>query len=213
MSNDQPNNPQPDDSGMPSDPYATPPGEGQVPPGYQQPPPYGQPAAYGQPPAFDPAAGGYGQPPEPPKSLTNAVILMWVGAGIAALSLLALFFTDRDAAVDQLLSTDGLEMSQSEAESAVDLFTNFTIAIGILSIGLWVLMAVMNRRGKSWARIMATILGGLNIVFTLFSFSQPTSTVNMVMNILNVVLAAAILFLLYRPESSEYYAAQSRQRL
>jgi hypothetical protein len=86
--------------------------------------------------------------------------------------------------------------------------TAVAVIIGLISVGLWVWMAVMNRKGRSWARIVATVLGGLNIVFTVIGLTQDVG-IGTIVNIVTIVLAAAILWLLYRPESSAYYAAMS----
>lgn len=189
----------------PTDPYAQPPNAGQASPSYgQQPPPYGQP------PAFDPAAAGYGQPIPPPKPILNAVKLMFVGAALAALTtLLTLVFLDRDALIND--AVEQADISRGDAEAAVNAFVNGSIIIGVISIALWIWMAFMNRKGRLWARVTATVLGGLNIIFILFSFTQPSSGLNIAFNLVSVALAATILYLLYRPESTEYYEAQSRR--
>lgn len=212
MSNDQPTGSQPEQPDTPATPPSTPtPDPYAQPPAYgQQPPPYGD-AAYGQPEAFDPAGAGYGQPAEPPASILNAVKLMYVGAVLAAITtILSLFVIDRDALIEDAVEQS--DLTRDQAETAVSAFTTTSIVIGIISIALWVWMATMNKRGRGWARVVATVLGGLNIVFILVGLSQPTSGLNLVFNLVSVVLAAAILYLLYRRDSSEYYAAHSRRR-
>jgi len=47
-------------------------------------------------------------------------------------------------------------------------------------------------------------------VFTLFSLTSSGSGLNMIINLVTIALAAVILWFLYRPDSSEYYAAVSR---
>ena len=66
-------------------------------------------------------------------------------------------------------------------------------------------MAHANGRGQSWAG-GRVVLGGLSIASTLLSLATGTTTLGLVFSIITVVLAAAILFQLYRPESSRYYA-------
>lgn len=83
--------------------------------------------------------------------------------------------------------------------------------VGLLGAALWLWMAYANKAGKSWARVVATVLGGLNILFTLFSLSGGGG-LNLIINVLTIALAAYILYLLYRPESSAYYAAVSGKR-
>jgi len=202
MSNDQPNNPQPDDTGMPTDPYATPSHEGQVPPGYQQPP------AYGQPPAFDPTAAGYGQPVQAPKSILNAVKLMYVGAALSVLGVILGFATA--GAIEDDLRQQNPGFTDAEIDAGMNFVIGFTVVIALIGAALWIWMAIMNKKGRSWARTVATVLGGLNILFTLLSFAQGASGASLISNLISLALAGGILFLLYRPESSDYYAAQSR---
>src|SRR5690625_2044653 len=202
MSNDQPNNPQPDDTGMPTDPYATPSHEGQVPPGYQQPP------AYGQPPAFDPTAAGYGQPVQAPKSILNAVKLMYVGAALSVLGVILGFATA--GAIEDDLRQQNPVFTDAEIDAGMNFVIGFTVVIALIGAALWIWMAIMNKKGRSWARTVATVLGGLNILFTLLSFAQGASGASLISNLISLALAGGILFLLYRPESSDYYAAQSR---
>ena len=84
------------------------------------------------------------------------------------------------------------------------------VVIGLMAILLWVWMAETNRRGKSWARIVATILGALNIVFTLVGLLLGgNSGLVVAFSMVSAALAAVILYLLYRPDSSAYYEAVS----
>jgi hypothetical protein len=69
-------------------------------------------------------------------------------------------------------------------------------------------MAETNRRGRKWARIVATVLGGLNIVITLYRLTQSTG-LGTFLDIIVIALAATILWFLYRPESNRYYDAVS----
>jgi hypothetical protein len=69
-------------------------------------------------------------------------------------------------------------------------------------------MAWKNGQGRSWARVVATVLGAFNVLGTLGSFTQPGATgVTVTISIVNMVLAIVILVLLWRKESSSYYAA------
>lgn len=178
-------------------------------------PPAGQPWAAGPPPGQPPAwSGPVGEPslqesPEPPQSILNAVRLMYVGAGLSLLGLLfTLASTDsiRDAVED---SDTGL--SASEVDAAVNLAIGVGVVVALLGVALWLWMAAKNKQGRSWARTVATILGGLNILFTLFSvLGGNAAGLSLIVNVVTIALAAVILWFLYRPESSEYYASVSR---
>lgn len=144
--------------------------------------------------------------PRPSSSILAAVKLMQVGAGISLLGLL-FGLTTRDAMRDQLIE-DNPDMTTGELDQAVNVATGVGVVIGLIAVGLWLWMAQTNRRGLAWARIVATVLFGLNIVLTLYNVSQTTGF-GVVINIVSIVLAGAILWLLYQKDASEYYSAVS----
>jgi hypothetical protein len=122
-----------------------------------------------------------------------AVMLMYVGAG---LSLLGMFFTvaSRSVLRDQLLAEDP-EQTSAEQERAVNMASGVSVVIALISVGLWLWMAQANRRGHAWARIVATVLFGLDVVLTGYNLTQTTSF-GMVINIISIGLAGAIVWLL-----------------
>ncbi|HEX6337308.1 MAG TPA: hypothetical protein VFZ85_10160 [Jiangellaceae bacterium] len=216
----------------PSDPYETPgedrparpphygesppPQPGQAPPPYpgQAPPPYpgqappGYPGAqYGEPPGYAP----FGQPsarPEPPSSILTAVKLMYAGAVLSLLWTL-LVLPQRDVLRDAL-DDQNIDMTAGEMDSLVNTMIGVMVVVGLITVGLWVLMARTNRDGKSWARVIATILGAIAVLVGLLGMLQ-VDLIGLVMNLALVVLSVWILVLLYRRESTEYYNAMSRQ--
>ena len=205
----------------PSDPFGTTPGRHDEPRHGSQAsdPTHGQPPAYGQPPAgqpYDsqrPANPPIPAPPpfpdgepgprlQPPSSILNAVRLMYLGAALSAIGFILGLLTQgslRDDIADQNPDFDA-----GELDTAVTVAIVFTVIVGLLAVGLWIWMAETNRRGRKWARIVATVLGGLNIVLTLISLSQNTG-VGTFLNIISILLAGTILWFLYRPESNRYY--------
>ncbi|MGH8775851.1 MAG: hypothetical protein ACRDWI_11975 [Jiangellaceae bacterium] len=194
----------------PSDPFGTPPPDRPGEPDPQRPPSdpaYGQqPPSYPSVPPppipFEPAAGPAPQPPQP---LRRAVLLMYAGAALSAVALI-FAFGSRDSIREQVEDTQ--DLSADDIDAAVNFGYAFVIIVGLIAIGLWIWMAETNRRGKSWARIVATVLGGLNIVLTLFSLSGGGG-VNTIFQVVTIALAGVILWLLYRPDSSQFYAAMS----
>jgi hypothetical protein len=209
----------------PSDPYSTPPsgqGDNQQP---QQPPPFpGQsestPGYSAAPPPYQaPAEGTPGYPaapygeappavPDPPRSILTAVKLMFVGAGLQALTIV--FGLTGANQLREQLAEQQPDLTADELDGAVALGIGVVVVIGLIAVGLWIWMAFANRRGRSWARIVATVLGALNIAFTLFGLSQSTG-LSTIFQLITIALAAAIIFLLFRPESTAYYNAVSNQ--
>lgn len=217
MSNDGTSTP----DGQDADPYGgqQPPAPGQSP--YGQPdygqqggygrPDYGQQAGYGQPgPSYDAPP----VPADPPPSIRTAVLLMRVGAVLSLVSLLSTFFLIdqiRDEA-ERSLAAQGTELSGDTLDAAVAVGVAFAIFFGLVGVALWLWMAWANGRGRSWARIVSSILFGLSAVSFLFSFTQPQPLVTTLLGLVNLVLGAVIVFLLWKRESSDFYAAVSAQR-
>jgi hypothetical protein len=147
--------------------------------------------------------------PDPPPPLATAVKLMYVGAGLSALSVVVNLF-QRDELREQIAENDS-SLTDDEIDTAVNFGMAFSVVLGLVVIGLWIWMARSNERGQSWARTTATVLGVLSIVFLLFGLALGQSTpLSTAFGLVSLVLAAVILYLLYRPESSEYYRVRSR---
>ena len=170
-------------------------------------------------PSGDPAQQGQWTPPpyqsvtpvEQPSSIGLAVKLMWVGAAISAIGIVVAFF-QRDELRDQLREADST-LTASELDTAVSVGLTFVGIIGVISIALWIWMATTNGQGRSWARTVATVLGGLNVVFTALGFlGDQLTPLNVAFSILGIALAVTILVLLYRPESNQYFEYKTRMQ-
>ena len=187
--------------------YPAYPGAGAQPTG-----PGGYPAHPGTPPG-----GGYPPAPRPdvpqPGPIQLAVRLMWTGAAVSVISLIVGLATLGDAK-DQIrddLVKDDPNVSQSTIDAAYAIGIAFIVVLGGLGLLAWLWMAWKNGQGRTWARIVATVLGGLNVVVMLLSLVAPNAeAAALVFSLINLVLAIAILVLLWRKESSDFYTARSR---
>jgi hypothetical protein len=56
------------------------------------------------------------------------------------------------------------------------------------------------------------VLGVLAVVTTLLSFTQPDTALNRALSVAQLLVAAAVVLLLWRPDSSRYYEARSEVR-
>jgi heme A synthase len=120
-----------------------------------------------------------------------------------------LVLPQRDVLRDAL-DGQSLDLTASELDSLINAMIGVMVVVGLVTTGLWILMARTNRDGKSWARVLATILGAIAILIGLLGMLQ-VDLIGLVMNLALVVLSAWILVLLYRRESTEFYNARSRQ--
>jgi hypothetical protein len=157
-------------------------------------------------PQYQPQAAA-AAPVERPSSVTRAVQLMYVGAALSVVGII-LAWTTKDQLRDQIAAA-GPTLSADNVDSAVTISLAIGTVIGLLSVALWLWMAWANGAGKSWARVVATVLGGLNVLSTVFALSSSSTGITLVTTVLSLVLAVAILVLLWRPASSAYFQARS----
>jgi hypothetical protein len=153
----------------------------------------------------------YAAPPDvaQPPSVLLAVRLMYVGAVLSLVGLLTTV-TRTDAIRDAVEDSDS-SLSESEIDTAVSVGIGFAVVVGLVGVGLWIWMAVTNGHGYSWARVVATVFGCLNVGFTLLGLGRPEATgLSNAIGLFGVALAIVILVLLWRPESSRYYEIKSR---
>lgn len=185
--------------------YPTYPGEGSSegtppPPGSAPPPP--------------PTGGSPAQPPQRPGSLDTAVRLMQLGAVLSVVSVVVtLFMLDslKDTIAETMRDADP-NVTQSSIDSFYTVNVVLSVVGGLIAAGLWLWMAWKNGQGRSWARIVATVLGGLGILLSLGGFATPGATaVTIGLTLINLVLAITILVLLWKKESTQYYNAVTAQ--
>jgi hypothetical protein len=165
-------------------------------------------------PANDPAASrqttGPVLPPRPPSSPPSSVIaavkLMYVGAGLSLLGML--YGLTTRVHTRERLAADDPDQTEAELSLAVDVTTGIGVTIGLIAFGMWLWMAQTNLSGLRWARIVATVLFGLNVIVTLYGMTQTTGF-GIVVSLVSIGLAGAILGLLYRQESTAYFVARS----
>ncbi|SDK29138.1 hypothetical protein SAMN05428985_103430 [Nocardioides sp. YR527] len=173
-------------------------------------------------------------PTERPKTLTYAVIGMWIGGLLNIVATILLFTMDttemKTLMVREMEKQPTYDPSVLDAREMADIFIPILqiggAVLGLVALGLWIWMAVMNGKGRNWARIVATILGALSLAGSLSSVgniagnaalggaTMPMSAGNVVLSVLDPLLVIAILVLLWLRPSSAYFSAvgAARQR-
>lgn len=160
--------------------------------------------------------GGVTRPATRPKPLDLAVKLMWAGAGLSLLSLLlSLVLRPSTEELRQAMEDAGLSMTDAQIEQQMAMGMITGVVFGLIGVGLWALHAWANGRGMQWARITGTILGALSILMFLFSLlgiavslATTSGVVSLVLSAVSALLAAAIIYLLWRPENRPWYEAR-----
>jgi hypothetical protein len=163
-----------------------------------------------------PPAAGAPQPAGPrPASVTTAVRLMWVGAAISLVSAL-LTPTMGDAMRTQIrdaLASSNSAMDPGTFDGFVTVILGVAVVFGIIEVGLWLLMAWQNGKGRTWARIVATVLFALGLLSAVSGLAQAgVAPLLTVLSVANAIVGAVVVFLLWRKESSLWFEAQSAPR-
>jgi hypothetical protein len=146
------------------------------------------------------------RPPAPP-SVVNAVKLMYAGAAVTTVSL-----------VISLVNLSGTKAAIKKAKptwtaAQVNSFDRFIIITavvsGLIGIALWLWMARANGQGKSWARVVSSVLFVLATVDLLGVFSEPKTAIGLVFPLLTWLVGLGAVFLLWRRDSTEFFKPQS----
>ena len=149
----------------------------------------------------------------PPWSIWYAVRLMWAGAALSLVVLAVTFLTAdsiKRSIADRLCEQSNY--SQHTADTQYQTLIASTVVVSLLGVVVWLWMARANGAGKKWARLFATGLGATNILGFLVSVTADGVTVpQIVLGGLNLLLAAAVLVLLWHPDSSDYYWFKSKR--
>ncbi len=148
-----------------------------------------------------------------PSSISLAVRLMWAGAAVSLLSLVVTLLNlgDLKSQVREQLAASGQEVTDQVVNASYAAAIAFGVLGSLIAVLLWLWMAWKNGQGRTWARVVATVLGVINVLSTIYTLTAGTAPIAAnILAVINVVLAVVILVLLWRKESSAFYQAQSR---
>jgi hypothetical protein len=144
----------------------------------------------------------------PPRSIVNAVRLMYAGAASAVLNAIvgsaAVFRTVHEV----FGGTTGVNQNTVNTVTAVDV--TVTIFFGLAGTALWLWMARANRQGRSWARILSTTLFAILTLTLPLTFLQIPYLPLWVTALAQWALAVAALVLLWVRPSGAYFTAMRR---
>jgi hypothetical protein len=144
------------------------------------------------------AASEVPQRPVQPASIRAAVWLMWAGAVLGLLGLIfTLVFSGR---IKKAVRKAALKAAQIHTLETVTV--SILAAVLLVGVLLWVWMALANGRGYGWARIVATVLFGLNTLYLIFAAGRAVTTAIFVA--IGWLIGLAAIVLLWRRESSAY---------
>jgi hypothetical protein len=159
-------------------------------------------------PASEPAPGP--PPIQPPRSVLNAVRLMYAGAALELLALVIAVVTRHSLKLAILIRHPLYSPAQvHHAETA----RIVPLVIGaLIAIGLWLWMAWANSRGRNWARVLSAVFFGINTFDLLISFFVVRATATMIVGVVIWLVGLAAIVLLFSKESALFYRQQLVRR-
>lgn len=156
------------------------------------------------------------QRPPQPQSLRNAVRLMWVGAALALVGVivtLAFSKNIKSAVTKAAVKANATNRSEGKTvltTSQIHSLANVTVGllaiVGVIAVLLWVWMAWANNKGRNWARIVATVLFGLNTISLLLEIGRASTTIIVV--VIGWLVGLGAIVFLWRKETTAYIKPQ-----
>lgn len=164
---------------------------------------------------YQPYPQGGGVPPEPvrpdpPRTVQRAVLLMYIGAALDVISLIVvlLSFHTIENAIRKATLTTAHPLTAHQIHQFAVFIAGIAVVESVIAIGLWLLMAWANKNGRSWGRITATVLFGLNTLFLLLSLVRPQGPLGLLAMVLVWLVGLGAIILLWRRETTDYIAAR-----
>jgi hypothetical protein len=153
-----------------------------------------------------------GQRGPQPSSVRTAVYLMYAGAGISALGLIAtLALNGRiKSAIETALrkAKTTPKLTTAQIHSAANEFLILAVVLALIGIGLWLWMAWANGRGKGWARIVSSVFFGLDTISLVLSGDRTATT--LIFAGLGWLAGLGAIVFLWRRDTTQYIAQSSQ---
>jgi hypothetical protein len=143
--------------------------------------------------------------------MINAVKLMYVGAALAAATILTTIATM--PALKAAIRRQHPFLAPGALGAVITGTLTATIAGALISIGVWLAMARRTRRGRPGVRIMSTILFGIDCLTVARTFSHGLVTgPTWIIGVAEWGIGLAAIVFLWDRRSSAYFAQQRSAR-
>jgi len=140
-----------------------------------------------------------------PRSVRIAVWLMYAGAALSALVLIATLATIGSVRGELHRAHPG--WSPTLLTTQVHSFILGQVVSWVITIAVWVIMARTNQAGRAWARNVATVLAGLSTLSFIYYLHTPGSLIGKLLLAPMWLVGVAAATLLWRRESTAYIQA------
>jgi hypothetical protein len=187
------------------------------------------PASRGQPPPVFPEYAGRGrtegamyepyptpgQMPEPqrispPRSVQNAVKLMYAGAAVEVIALVVALIA-RNSIKSALLKIHP-NYTAAQLHAAVTLQTISLVIGAAIATGLWLWMAWANGRGHNWARILSAVFFGISTLDLILTAAAVRAPGSLIVGFVIWLIGLATIVLLFSRDSNAFFRQPSALR-
>ncbi|PPK69420.1 hypothetical protein V5P93_006938 [Actinokineospora auranticolor] len=147
-----------------------------------------------------------------PRAVNTSSVLWFVNAALYLLGTVLTLTMDHTSlreAARKSLEAAKEPVTPEKINQLVDFTLVISGVIAALIIGLTVLFVLKVRSGKQWGRTALTVLGGLLILYSLYSVSGGGA--NVIIGILPVLLVGGGIYLLYTPDAKAFLEAGRRR--
>jgi hypothetical protein len=141
-----------------------------------------------------------------PRQLKVAVWLMYAGAVISAVDLIATLATSGSAKAEFRAAHPAWTAARVSQTAEQAIFA--TTVVWLLTVGLWVIMARTNLAGRQWARIAATVLCVLSTVSFFLFLVEPSSLISKVLLPPEWAVGLVAAVLLWQPKVGRFVKAR-----
>ena len=147
----------------------------------------------------------------PPQSMINAVKLMYVGAALAAVSIVTTIATT--PALKAAIRKQHPLLTQGALGAVITGTLTITIVGALISIGVWLAMARRTRRGRPGVRVMSMIFFGLDCLTVAKTFAHGLVTGPVwIIGAAEWGVGLTVIVFLWDRRSSAYFAQQRQAR-
>jgi hypothetical protein len=154
-----------------------------------------------------PATGPEPEPQRipPPRSVLNAVKLMYAGAALEVVVVIIAIVSRGSLKASILANHPGYTAARLHT-SEVAQVTPLVVG-GLVGVGLWLWMAWANRNGRSWARVVAAVLSGINTLDVLSALVLVRGAVaSQIIGAVVWLVGLGAIILIFNKESGPFYS-------
>jgi hypothetical protein len=149
-----------------------------------------------------------------PQSVLNAVKLMYAGAVLSLLGLIATIATAHSVKpwiAKHITKINGKPITQHQIAALAHFEIALGIVGGLVGLVLWLWMARKNGQGRPWARVVSSILFALCTLDLLNVFrAGGPSAFTAISALLTWLIGLGAIILLWLPSSSAFFVASRR---